>query len=153
MLTPPELANELLVLKPTLLFPLVVVIAASELIPSLAAVEAPEVPISEIEPVVALIVPAVSDIPCAAPAVACELAVIAMVFPAALVAKLAPCTKPTLSLPVPPRIVVVAMILPAVENAAPILIPWLVAPDPPVQLVKVTSPDVPVVQLDVAENP
>jgi hypothetical protein len=128
------------------IFPLVVVIAAAALIPSLAAVEAPEVPISEIEPVVALIVPPVSDIPCAAPAVACELAVMAMVFAATVVAKLNPCAKPTLSLPVPPRIVVVAMILPDVENAAPTLMPWLVAPEPPVQLEKVVSPEVPVVQ-------
>jgi hypothetical protein len=105
------------------------------------------------DPVVELIAPPVIDIPCAAPAVACELAVIAMVFPGPVVAKLNPSENPMLPLPVPPRMVVVAMTLPAVENAAPILIPWLDEPDPPVQLVKVTSPDVPVVQPNVFENP
>jgi hypothetical protein len=135
------------------ILPLVAVIAAAELIPWLAVLEIPAVPISVMDPVVELIVPPVSDIPCAAPAVACELAVMAMVFAATLVAKLNPCAKPTLSLPVPPRIVLVAMILPDVENAAPTLMPWLVEPEPPVQLEKVVSPEVPVVQPDAMATP
>jgi hypothetical protein len=69
-----------------------------------------------------------------------------MVFPEPVVAKLNPSENPMLPIPVPPRIVVIAITLPNVEKAAPTLMPWLVGPEPPVQLEKVTSPDVPVVQ-------
>ena len=73
---------------------------------------------------------------------------IAMVFPGPVVAKLAAWKKPTLSLPVPLKIDAVAITLPEVEKAAPTLMPWLVRPEPPVQLEKVTSPEVPVVQVE-----
>jgi hypothetical protein len=124
------------------------------LIPWEAASPAPPVPMSVmLPPPLVLILPPVSEMPWQAPAVPVELAVTAIVLPDPLVAKLALEAKPMLPLPEPPIIEFVATMLPAVEKFAARLIPWLVAPDPPVQVEKVTVPEVPVVIADVMETP
>ena len=72
--------------------------------------------------------------------------------------------NPTLPLPVPPIILLVAVMLPVVEKLAPTLIPWLPDPDPPlhpaivfvpseIEAPKVNKPEVPVVQPVGRETP
>jgi hypothetical protein len=96
-------------------------------------------------------VPAVKEIPWQAPVVPRAIAVIASVLLAPEVLKLAVDAKPTPAAPLP-RIVSVAMILPAVVKAALTLIP-LPPVVPPKQEEKVKSPDVSDVQAPLIATP
>ena len=107
----------------TLIGPVALVTVVAILTPTLAVVLGPPVPISVIVPlVVVLKVPPVREMPCAAPVVAVELAVIWILDPLPDVEKFADEIKPTLPEPDPPVMLFVATMLPFVEKGEELLI-------------------------------
>ena len=113
---------------------------------------APPVPISvSAPPPVVLTVPPVTEIPCAAPVVPRAVAVIAIAEPVPDVVKFAVEAKPTPPLPFP-LIVLVAVMAPAVLNAAATLIP-LPPVAPAMQEENVQSPVVSDVQAPLMLTP